>query len=109
MGTRSDFDILRILSHQLAQHGLGQAIRLRTPEAAFDEIRQHVPGYDVSLRQSAGRRRGANRRGSATVEISIGSGRRDFLRRTIRSSPAAALSRYCTMIQFLQRGQEEKP
>ena len=40
MGTRSDFDILRILSHQLAQQGLGQAIRLRTPEAAFDEIRQ---------------------------------------------------------------------
>jgi len=48
MGTRSDFDILRILSHQLAQHGLGQAIRLRTPEAAFDEIRQAVAGYGVS-------------------------------------------------------------
>ena len=24
MGPRTDFDILRILSHQLAQHGLGQ-------------------------------------------------------------------------------------
>jgi predicted molibdopterin-dependent oxidoreductase YjgC len=48
MGTRSDFDILRILSHQLAQLGLGQAIRLRTPEAAFDEIRQAVAGYGVS-------------------------------------------------------------
>src|ERR1700687_1668278 len=30
MGTRSDFDILRILSHQLAQQGLGKAVRLRT-------------------------------------------------------------------------------
>ena len=49
MGTRSDFDILRILSHQLAKHGLGQAIPLRTPEAAFDEIRKSVAGYDVSL------------------------------------------------------------
>jgi NADH-quinone oxidoreductase subunit G len=49
MGTRSDFDILRILSHQLAQQGLGQAIRLRTPDAAFDEIRQSVAGYGVSL------------------------------------------------------------
>jgi NADH-quinone oxidoreductase subunit G len=48
MGTRSDFDILRILSHQLAQFGLGQAIRLRTPDAAFDEIRQAVAGYGVS-------------------------------------------------------------
>ena len=49
MGTRSDFDMLRIFSHQLAEHGLGQAIRLRTPEAAFDEIRQSVAGYDLSL------------------------------------------------------------
>ncbi len=48
MGPRSDFDILRILSHQLARHGIGQPIRLRTPEAAFAEIRAQVPGYDVS-------------------------------------------------------------
>jgi NADH-quinone oxidoreductase subunit G len=48
MGPRSDYDILRILSHQLARHGVGQAVRLRTPEAAFDEIRRHVAGYDVS-------------------------------------------------------------
>jgi NADH-quinone oxidoreductase subunit G len=49
MGTRSDFDILRILSHQLAEHGLGQAIRLHTPETAFDEIRHSVAGYDISM------------------------------------------------------------
>jgi NADH-quinone oxidoreductase subunit G len=49
MGTRSDFDILRILSHQLAKHGLGPAIPLRTPEAAFDEIRSSVAGYGVSM------------------------------------------------------------
>jgi NADH-quinone oxidoreductase subunit G len=48
-GPRSDFDLLRILSHQLAMLGLGTPIRLRTPEAAFDEIRQHVPGYDLSV------------------------------------------------------------
>jgi len=47
-GPRSDFDLLRILSHQLAMLGLGTPIRLRTPEAAFDEIRQHVAGYDLS-------------------------------------------------------------
>ncbi len=48
MGPRTDFDMLRILSHQLARNGAGAAIHLRTPEAAFDEIRQRVPGYGVS-------------------------------------------------------------
>jgi len=47
-GPRSDFDLLRILSHQLAMLGLGSPIRLRTPEVAFDEIRQNVAGYDLS-------------------------------------------------------------
>jgi NADH-quinone oxidoreductase subunit G len=48
MGPRTDFDILRILSFQLAQRGLGQPIRLRTPDAAFAEISSNVPGYGVS-------------------------------------------------------------
>jgi NADH-quinone oxidoreductase subunit G len=48
-GPRSDFDLLRILSHQLAQLGLGTAFRQRTPEAAFEEIRQNVNGYGVSV------------------------------------------------------------
>lgn len=47
-GPRSDFDLIRILSHQLATLALGVPIRLRTPEAAFDEIRQHVSGYNLS-------------------------------------------------------------
>ena len=47
-GPRSDFDLLRILSHQLGMLGLGSPIRLRTAEAAFDEIRQNVAGYDLS-------------------------------------------------------------
>jgi NADH-quinone oxidoreductase subunit G len=47
-GPRSDFDLLRILSHQLGMLGLGTPIRLRTAEAAFDEIRQNVAGYDLS-------------------------------------------------------------
>jgi len=47
-GPRSDFDLLRILSHQLSMLGLGTPIRLRTPEAAFDEIRQNVAGYDLA-------------------------------------------------------------
>ena len=48
-GPRSDFDLIRILAHQLSMLGVGSPIRLRTPEAAFDEIRQNVPGYDLSV------------------------------------------------------------
>src|SRR5580700_10479455 len=48
-GPRSDFDLIRILSHQLGQLGVGSPIRLRTPEAAMDEIRQHVTGYELSM------------------------------------------------------------
>src|ERR1700684_1720752 len=47
-GPRSDFDLLRILSHQLSMLGLGTPIRLRTAEAAFEEIRRNVAGYDLS-------------------------------------------------------------
>jgi NADH-quinone oxidoreductase subunit G len=47
-GPRSDFDLIRILSHQLGMLGLGSPIKLRTPEAAFDEIRQNVAGYNLS-------------------------------------------------------------
>jgi NADH-quinone oxidoreductase chain G len=48
MGPRTDFDILRILSYQLAQQRVGQPIALRTPDAAFDEIARIVPGYNIS-------------------------------------------------------------
>ncbi|MBI4466750.1 MAG: molybdopterin-dependent oxidoreductase [Acidobacteria bacterium] len=44
VGARSDFEILRLLSY-----ALGKPIPWRTPEAAFEEIRQQVPGYQVSL------------------------------------------------------------
>src|SRR5215475_10396497 len=47
MGTRSDFDLLRILSHQLERLGLGKAFHFKTPAAVYEEIRQTVPGYNV--------------------------------------------------------------
>lgn len=49
MGPRTDFDLLRILSHQLEKQGLGKAFHYKTPAAVFAEIRQTVPGYDVPL------------------------------------------------------------
>jgi NADH-quinone oxidoreductase subunit G len=48
-GPRSDFDLIRIVSHQLSMLGVGSPVRLRTPEAALDEIRQNVRGYDLSM------------------------------------------------------------
>jgi NADH-quinone oxidoreductase subunit G len=49
MGTRSDFDILRILAFQLAQQGLGKAVTQRKPEDVFDEIRESVNGYRLQM------------------------------------------------------------
>jgi NADH-quinone oxidoreductase subunit G len=46
-GPRSDFDLLRIVIHQLAQLGLGAGIKHRTSAAVLEEIRQNVRGYDV--------------------------------------------------------------
>src|SRR5439155_21424784 len=55
MGPRSDFDLLRILSHQLEKLGLGKAFRYKNPAAVFEEIRKAVSGYKV---QPAGLRNG---------------------------------------------------
>ncbi|MFY9751491.1 MAG: NADH-quinone oxidoreductase subunit NuoG [Candidatus Acidiferrales bacterium] len=46
-GPRSDYDLIRILSHQLSMLGAGSAIHLRTVSAAFEEIRHHVAGYEL--------------------------------------------------------------
>ena len=47
MGPRSDFDLLRIISHQLERLSLGKAFHYKTPAAVLEEIRKVVPGYDV--------------------------------------------------------------
>jgi NADH-quinone oxidoreductase subunit G len=49
MGPRSDFDLLRILSHQLEKQGLGKAFHYKNAAAVFEEIRKTVPGYDLEL------------------------------------------------------------
>jgi NADH-quinone oxidoreductase subunit G len=49
MGARSDFDLLRILSHQLEKIGVGKAFHYKSPAAVFEEIRKAVPGYNVEI------------------------------------------------------------
>jgi NADH-quinone oxidoreductase subunit G len=49
MGARSDFDLLRILSHQLEKQRLGKAFHYKHAAGVFEEIRKAVPGYDVEV------------------------------------------------------------
>src|SRR4029077_8859708 len=49
MGPRTDFDLLRILSHQLEKQSLGKAFHYKNPAAVFEEIRKTVPGYHLEL------------------------------------------------------------
>jgi NADH-quinone oxidoreductase subunit G len=102
MGTRSDFDLLRILSHQLAKVGLGKAFHYKSPSAVFDEIRKAVPGYDV---QSAGLLTGGAQ--STHVHISRnGHAPHDVPAGLIRSAhdtlfTSGTLGRFCTMMDSL--------
>jgi NADH-quinone oxidoreductase subunit G len=102
MGPRSDFDLLRILSHQLQKIGLGKAFHYKTPAAVFEEIRKAVPGYDV---QPAGLLTGGAeatrvhvaRNGHAPYDVPTG---------LIRSSQdtlftSGTLGRFCTMMESL--------
>ncbi len=106
MGPRSDFDILRILSHQLARLGLGCGIPLRTPEAAFEEIRRNVRGYDVSL---AGLLAGGAELSAPHLPAN-GRAPYDLPAEAIVSSrdtlfTSGTLGRYCTVVNSLPEAQ----
>jgi predicted molibdopterin-dependent oxidoreductase YjgC len=110
MGTRSDFDILRILSHQLAKQGLGEPIRLRTPEAAFDEIRESVAGYNLTM---ATLLLGEAER-TSPVSSANGNAKFDVPAGAIFSAhdtlfTSGSLGRYCTTINSLPEAAVEEP
>ena len=109
MGPRSDFDLLRILSHQLERLGLGKAFHYKTPANVFEEIRKAVPGYDV---QAAGLLTGGAeatrvqvaKNGHAPYDVPVG---------LIRSAQdtlftSGTLGRFCTMMESLPEA-EAKP
>ncbi|MHB8609308.1 MAG: NADH-quinone oxidoreductase subunit NuoG [Candidatus Acidiferrales bacterium] len=109
MGPRSDFDLLRILSHQLEKLGLGKAFHYKSPAAVFEEIRKAVPGYDV---QAAGLLTGGAepthihvaKNGHAPYDVPVG---------LIRSAhdtlfTSGTLGRFCTMMESLPEA-EAKP
>src|SRR3989440_849339 len=102
MGPRSDFDLLRILSHQLEKMGLGKAFHYKTPAALFEEIRKAVSGYNVQpaglLIGGAGPTRGpVARNGHAPYDVPVG---------LIRSAEdtlftSGTLGRFCAMMESL--------
>ena len=102
MGVRSDFDLLRILSHQLEKLGLGKAFHYKNPGAVFEEIRKVVPGYNVQL---AGLLTG----GAEPTALKFsrnGHGAYDVPVQLIRSAndtlfTSGTLGRFCTMMQSL--------
>jgi hypothetical protein len=109
MGTRSDFDLLRILSHQLERRGLGRAFHYKDPAAVFEEIRKVVPGYDL---QPASLLTGgaeptklhSSRNGHAPYDVPV------HLIRSAKDTlfTSGSLSRYCTLLQSLPEA-EAKP
>jgi NADH-quinone oxidoreductase subunit G len=109
MGTRSDFELLRILSHQLERLGLGRAFHYKDPAAVFEEIRRVVPGYNL---QPAGLLTGGaeptklhfSTNGHAPYDVPV---------HLIRSAndtlfTSGSLSRFCAMLQSLPEA-EAKP
>ncbi len=109
MGPRSDFDLLRIVSHQLALIGLGAAFHFKSSESVFDEIRKNVCGYDVQM--AALLTGGAE----STTPRFTPNGHRpyDVPPGQIFSSEdtlftSGTLGRYCTMIESLPEA-EAKP
>jgi NADH-quinone oxidoreductase subunit G len=102
MGPRSDFDLLRILSHQLEKIGVGKALHYKTPGAVFEEIRKAVPGYNV---QPAGLLTGGaepslvhfSRNGHAPYDVPV-----EFIRSAKDNLfTSGTLGRFCTMMQSL--------
>ncbi|HYW65264.1 MAG TPA: NADH-quinone oxidoreductase subunit NuoG [Candidatus Dormibacteraeota bacterium] len=109
MGTRSDFDLLRILSHQLEKLALGSAFHYKTPAAVFEEIRKAVPGYNV---HPAGLLTG----GAEPTKMHFSRNGReayDVPDQLIRSAndnlfTSGSLGRFCTMMRSLPEA-EAKP
>jgi NADH-quinone oxidoreductase subunit G len=109
MGARSDFDLLRILSHQLERLGLGKSFHYKNPAAVFEEIRKTVPGYNV---QPAGLLTG----GAEPTKLSFaknGHAPYDVPAHLIQSAndtlfTSGTLGRFCTMMQSLPEA-EAKP
>jgi NADH-quinone oxidoreductase subunit G len=102
-GPRSDLDLLRILAHQLSHLGMGALIRLRTHEAVFDEIRQHVAGYGLSypgLLAGGSEQAQTSARGADSTPAGTIFSANDFL------FTSGTLGRYCSRLTSTKEAKE---
>lgn len=108
MGTRTDFDLLRIVSHQLERLGLGKAFHYKSPAAVFEEIRKTVGGYNVApggllQGEAEATQLSFSRNEHAPYDVPVG---------LIRSAhdtlfTSGTLGRFCTMMESLPEAQAE--
>jgi NADH-quinone oxidoreductase subunit G len=108
MGSRTDFDLLRILSHQLARAGAGPAAHFRTPQAVFEEIHGSVRGYNIPLANllTGGAEPSApqfTQNGHAPYDVPVGAifSSRDTL------FTSGSLSRYCSMVALVPEAMQD--
>ena len=98
----ADFDLLRILSHQLERSDSAKSFHYKNPAAVFEEIRKAVAGYNM---QPAGLLTG----GAEPTRLSFsknGHAPYDVPVHLIRSAndtlfTSGTLGRFCTMMQSL--------
>jgi len=108
MGPRSDFDLLRIVSHQLEKAGLGKAFHYKSIGAVFEEIRKAVPGYKV---ETAGLLLGAaeqtrvvfSRNGHGAYDIPAGT----ILPANDNLFTSGTLGKFCTMMKSVPEARTE--
>src|SRR6202453_2758960 len=105
-GPRSDFDLIRILSHQLGMLGVGAPIRLRTPEAAFDEIRQNVPGYDLPVSSLLSGRAQESTASCKSTENSYDVPLENIFSSNDFPFPSAHLARYCSKLESTKEAKD---
>jgi NADH-quinone oxidoreductase subunit G len=106
MGPRSDFDLLRIVTHQLEKLGLGKAFHYKSQAAVFEEIQKAVPGYNIlgaSLLTGGAEPTQVkfSKNGHAPYDVPVG---------LIRSAQdtlftSGTLGRFCTMMESLPEAQ----
>jgi len=108
MGPRTDFDLLRILSHQLEKMGLGKAFHYKTPAAGLKKFARRLADTNV---QPAGLLTGGAeatrvefaRNGHAPYDVPVGliHSAKDTL------FTSGTLGRFCTMMESLPEAKIE--
>jgi NADH-quinone oxidoreductase subunit G len=106
-GPRSDYDLLRILSHQFFHLGMGTTINLRTADAAFDEIRQNVNGYNLSVTGLLSGAAELSTAGSQTADGAYGVPAGTVFSSNDTLFTSGTIGRYCSRLESCTEAKEK--